>query len=113
MLVSAASFVPIIIVGPISDIIGTAAVIFIVAILVLVVGVASVFLRDPSIGPAGASADPHAEDPIAAALGADRPTWRNEGGAPASPLVHPPVGGHDLATEVTTAIGPADPADRD
>jgi MFS family permease len=113
MLVSAASFVPIIIVGPISDVIGTAAVILIVAIAVMVVGVASVFLRDPSIGPAGASADMHAEDPIAAALGADRPTWRNEGGAPASVLVHPPVGGHDLATEVTTAIGPADPADRD
>src|SRR4029077_5472818 len=46
MLVSAASFVPIIIVGPISDVIGTAAVILIVAILVLIVGVASVFLRD-------------------------------------------------------------------
>jgi MFS-type transporter involved in bile tolerance (Atg22 family) len=35
MLVSAASFVPIIIVGPISDVIGTAAVILIVAIAVV------------------------------------------------------------------------------
>ena len=76
MLVSVSSFLPIIIVGPISDLIGTATVMLVVAIGVLAAGVASVFLRDPNRGRGGATADPHVEDPIAAALGADRPTWR-------------------------------------
>ena len=106
MLVSVSSFVPIIVVGPISDLIGTATVMLLVAIGVLATGVASVFLRDPNLGVAGASADPHVEDPIAAALGADRPTWRAERGSPSS-LVPPrpadPVG----------IAGPSDPADRD
>jgi MFS family permease len=106
MLVSVSSFVPIIVVGPISDFIGTATVMLIVAIGVLAVGVASVFLRDPNLGVAGATADPHAEDPIAAALGADRPTWRAERGSPSSPL--PPRG-----TDPVGNPGPSDPADRD
>ncbi len=127
MLVSAASFIPIIIVGPISDVIGTAAVILVVAIAVLAVGVASVFKRDPSIGMSGASADPHAEDPLAAALGADRPTWRAEPGVPASPYQALPdvdtVSGlpkpnpgpipEPVDSDVTRVVGPADPADRD
>jgi MFS family permease len=76
MLVSIASFLPIIIVGPFSDLVGTTVVILVVAGSILVSGIASVVMRGPlrpeeSI----AVADPHAVDPIAAALGADRPTW--------------------------------------
>ena len=76
MLVSVSSFLPIIIVGPISDLIGTATVMLVVAIAVIVAGVASVLRRGTTPGLAGVTADPHAEDPIAAALGADRPSWR-------------------------------------
>jgi hypothetical protein len=61
----------------------------VVGISVLVSGIASVFLRDPNLGVAGASADPHFEDPLAAALGADRPKWREDPDAPQSKL--PPV----------------------
>jgi MFS family permease len=76
MLVSVASFLPIIIVGPISDLVGTTAVIFVMAITVTVVGIVSVVTR----GPMGATdarpaADPRMVDPIASALGADLPTW--------------------------------------
>ena len=89
MLVSVSSFLPIIIVGPISDLIGTGTVMLVVGVGVLGTGVASVFLRDPNLGVAGATADPHFEDPLAAALGADRPTWREDPHAPQSRL--PPV----------------------
>ena len=106
MLVSVSSFLPIIIVGPISDLIGTATVMLVVAIGVLLAGVASVFLRDPNLGVAGASADPRAEDPIAAALGADRPTWRTDGTAPSSRLRQRPL------DDRVSAPGPSDPADR-
>jgi hypothetical protein len=90
--VSVSSFLPIIIVGPISDFIGTATVMLIVAIAVLVAGIASVLVRGPSVGGVEVSADPHAEDPIAAALGADRPTWRAEpeGRSGAPPATPPP-----------------------
>ena len=76
MLVSVASFLPIIIVGPISDLIGTTAVILVVAASVLLVGLASVLTRGPLLATdARPAADPHAVDPIAAAFGADRPSW--------------------------------------
>jgi MFS family permease len=93
MLVSISSFLPIIIVGPISDFIGTTWVMVIVAILVLIAGVASVLRRDPNLGIPGATADPHAEDPIAAALGADLPRWREDAHAPASRLPGPAYAG--------------------
>ena len=121
MLVSVSSFLPIIIVGPISDLIGTATVMFIVAIGVLAAGVASVLRRDPHLGVEGASADMHAEDPFAAALGVDLPKWRQDAAAPSSPYrpatVGPdatpaPVGG-ELPTSIVDQPGPADPADRD
>jgi MFS family permease len=119
MLVSVSSFLPIIIVGPISDFIGTATVLLIVAIAVLITGIGSVFLRDPNLGVRGATADPHAEDPIAAALGADLPRWRTDPSAPSSRL--PPT---ELEAELAMTdgspgpmpvepIGPSDPADRD
>jgi MFS family permease len=76
MLVSVASFLPIIIVGPISDLVGTTTVIFAVAFAVLAAGVASVLTRGPLLASdSRPAADPRAVDPIAAALGADRPTW--------------------------------------
>ncbi len=102
MLVSVSSFLPIIIVGPISDLIGSATVMLVVAIGVLAAGVGSVFLRDPNLGVAGATADPRVEDPIAAALGADRPMWRQDS-APSSPWS--PAG---QAAERTSRSAPTD-----
>ena len=107
MLVSVSSFLPIIIVGPISDLIGTAQVMFIVAVGVLAAGIASVLRRPATLGVAGASADPHAEDPFAAALGADLPKWREDPTAPSSRL---PA---STPATVVDQPGPADPADRD
>jgi MFS family permease len=102
MLVSVASFLPIIIVGPISDWIGTTAVIFVMAITVVVIGVASVATRGPlAEADARPAADPNAEDPIAAALGADRPTWREPPVAPAPAPVPAPT------PEVIAALGDA------
>jgi MFS family permease len=86
MLVSVSSFLPIIIVGPISDLIWTTAVILVVGVVILVSGVASVLFRPHMPSTVGATADPHAEDPIAAALGADLPRWREDPSAPSSPL---------------------------
>ena len=108
MIVSVSSFLPIIIVGPISDFVGTSTVMLIVAIGVLAAGVGSVLLRDPNIGRRGATADPHAEDPFAAALGMDLPRWREDAGAPASRL---PRDGCPVA--IVDQPGPSDPADRD
>ena len=108
MLVSVASFLPIIIVGPISDLVGTTAVIFVVALGVLFAGVASVMTRGPLLETqARPAADPHAVDPIAAALGADRPSWR-EGPAATSELIVTP----GTPTGLDHA-GPSDPTDPD
>ena len=122
MLVSVSSFLPIIIVGPISDLIGTATVMLVVGIGVLASGIASVFLRDPNLGIAGASADPHFEDPLAAALGADRPTWREDPDAPQSKLPPPvdpvamsapdPAEHQDDTVEIDArSVGRRDPSD--
>jgi hypothetical protein len=105
MLVSVASFLPIILVGPISDLIGTTAVILTVAIGVMAAGVASALRRDPHLGVEGATADPHAVDPIAAALGADRPTWSEDPQAPASRLAS---GRSTDEAAPATAAGPAE-----
>jgi MFS family permease len=85
MLVSVASFLPIIIVGPISDFFGTSPVIFSVGLLVAVSGVASITLRGPlRVTDTGhqPATDGHAAapvDPVAVALqtdvpGAEQPT---------------------------------------
>ncbi|MEO8437364.1 MAG: MFS transporter [Chloroflexota bacterium] len=87
MLVSVASFLPIIIVGPISDLVGTTVVIFGMAIGVVLIGVASVATRGPlRETDARPAADPNAVDPIAAALHADRPTW-SERSVAANPMI--------------------------
>ena len=97
MLVSVASFLPIIIVGPIADLVGTT------------VGhlrdgdrrlgrPAIVSVHDPRPGRARRAprpaADPHQVDPIAAALGADLPTW------------HPSPTSRDPPTEPCRAPAP-------
>ncbi len=70
MLVSVASFLPIIIVGPISEWAGTTAVIFALAIAVVITGVVSVLTRGPlAETDARPASDPNAVDPIASALG--------------------------------------------
>jgi len=77
MLVSVSSFLPIILVGPISDLVGTTVVMLTVAVAIAVTGIASYTKRGPlDPGEASTAADPRVVDPIAAALGADRPTWR-------------------------------------
>ena len=74
MLVSVASFLPILIVGPIADLIGTTVVMLIVGLLVSLSGVASIIIRGP-LKPAETvlRADVHGRDPIATALGAELP----------------------------------------
>ncbi len=108
MLVSVASFLPIILVGGLSDLIGTTTVMLIVAIATLSTGVASFLLRGPLL-PTDAQADPHAVDPIAAALGADRPTW--SGPATSGVPVEPAAVSVDPS--VLEQTGPSDPTDRD
>jgi MFS family permease len=127
MLVSVASFLPIIIVGPISDLVGTTSVILVVALGVLASGVVSVLTRGPLLASESRpAADPHAVDPIAAALGADRPTWRDGaevGVATKRELIVTPGTPTGLETPTpdsppagTTGVehaGPSDPTDRD
>ncbi|HEY8637487.1 MAG TPA: MFS transporter, partial [Candidatus Limnocylindrales bacterium] len=116
MLVSVASFLPIIIVGPISDFVGTTAVIFITAIAVGVVGVTSVLTRGPLLeSEARPAGDPSAGDPIAAALGKDRMTWSDQ-------TVPPPVPDPSVVADPRQFAeprepepyhpGPSDPTDR-
>ena len=113
MLVSVASFLPIIVVGPISDLIGTTAVIVVVAIAVLVAGVASVATRGPLLATdARPAADPHAVDPIAAALGADRASW-NEPVGSAIPAEGAAVEASPPVAAAIDRSGPSDPTDRD
>jgi MFS family permease len=74
MLVSVASFVPIMVVGLISGVVGTTETILGVAILTTVTGVVSIVVRGPSTaGVAGAGSDRRVEaiDPLAVALHAD------------------------------------------
>ncbi len=74
MLVSVASFLPIIIVGPISEWAGTTAVIFALAIGVVITGLVSVLTRGPlAETDARPASDPNAVDPIASALGVTGP----------------------------------------
>jgi hypothetical protein len=136
MLVSVASFLPIIIVGPISDLVGTTAVIFVSAIAVMAVGIVSVLTRGPLAPDASLAANPHAVDPIASALGADLPTWTGHPAdpshdgtpvsAPVAPIPTPetvaetvppvaPTGSGQAAGDgplVPGDIGPSDPTDR-
>jgi MFS family permease len=105
MLVSVASFLPIIIVGPISEWAGTTAVIFVLAIGVVIVGLVSVLTRGPlTETEARPAVDPNAPDPIASALGGDRAA-RN---ARLDAVDPEPV----EAPDVIGPGGPGDPTDR-
>jgi MFS family permease len=138
MLVSVASFAPILIVGTIAGWIGTTAVLVIVAVLVSVSGVASILIRG-SLAPSESilRADVHGPDPIATALGAEMPQGayamdgdeddeNDAGGAPprivetvaaggpyaaagSDPLPVPPAG--DENGTVDAAGGTAEPAE--
>jgi hypothetical protein len=76
MLVSVGSFLPIIIVGPISDLVGTTAVILIVAAGILVSGIVSIVRRGPlapaeTRATAGMMVPGTAVDPIGIAMRTD------------------------------------------
>lgn len=74
MLVSVASFLPILIVGPIADLLGTTVVLVIVAILIAASGIASIYLRGP-LRPAerdSRAAMGSDRDPFVSALGGER-----------------------------------------
>ncbi len=106
MLVSVASFLPIIIVGPISDLVGTTAVIFVMAIMVTVVGIVSVATRGPlQETDSRPAADPRMVDPIASALGADLPTWTGHDDEP-EPVPATPVPG---ASDPGEPVEPSEP----
>jgi len=103
MLVSVASFLPIIIVGPISDLVGTTAVIFILAIAVAIIGVISILTRGPL--PRAERAYVPEEDPIAVLLG-------TASADPGETGTETALGDPDSDAVVVAAPGPADPTDR-
>ncbi len=74
MLVSISSFLPIVIVGPVADLVGTPAVLIAAAVLVGLAGVGSLLLVAPE-APAAAIPGPHVApvDPIAVATGPHQP----------------------------------------
>ena len=82
MLVSVASFLPIIIVGPISDFVGTTVVIFVMAVGVSIIGVISVLTRGPL---RETEARPRRRSergrPDRRGARGDRPTWSEHGAA--------------------------------
>jgi MFS family permease len=63
MLVSVASFVPIILVGAIVDLVGTTVVIITVGLVILVLGMASIIIRGPLMGPEAAERADLSEHP--------------------------------------------------
>jgi hypothetical protein len=121
MLVSVASFLPILIVAPLSDVVnrlkpgvGTTAVLFVLSIGVLVVGIVSVVTRGP-IQPSEArpAADPNAVDPIASASGrtgnVERTIRRGvRGGWGRAPPAHRADGGRGRARRFDASAGPSD-----
>jgi hypothetical protein len=99
MLVSVASFLPILVVGPIADLLGTTIVILIVAILIVASGIASIYLRGPL---RAVERDSRAtvgtdRDPFVTALGVEP---HSGGGFDGEPIAH-------AGAESTQAAGPA------
>ncbi|MEA2545828.1 MAG: hypothetical protein QOI09_1101 [Chloroflexota bacterium] len=74
MLVSVASFLPILVVGPIADTVGTTVVLFLVGGLIAASGVASIFLRGPlrEMERGSRATVGRTHDPFVEALGAER-----------------------------------------
>ncbi len=125
MLVSIASFLPIIVVGRISELVGTTAVIFVMAIGVMITGFVSVATRGKlSEAEKHGGVDPGATDAFAIALESERAseTVATNPLIPAKPPLEP-VGvpgpsspAHDAQAApplVPERTGPADPTDRD
>ena len=113
MLVSVASFLPILVVGPIADLLGTTLVLVAVSILIVASGVASIYLRGPlrpvervsraSVGGRG--------DPFVRALGAEisgPQDFLDEEGEPVAAVDERAI----EQAAVAAAVVPADP-DRD
>jgi MFS family permease len=132
MLVSVASFLPIIIVGPVSDLVGTTTVLFVVAAAITVSGVASITTRGPlkaaeiratATGPARAAAI----DPLAVMIASEvdaeerRSRSRSEleaddgvrgDGGPATETGGEPQAGAEASTMAATTPGDPDEDER-
>ena len=130
MLVSVASFLPIIIVGPISDLVGTTAVIFVMAIGVMVIGVRVGATRGPAVGDRsapGRRSEAVDRSPSPADLDGDRPSGQRDRGGKSIDAINSrdleavAVPGPASSTQdaqmapplVPERTGPADPTDRD
>jgi MFS family permease len=80
MLVSIGSFLPIIVVGYISDVIGTMPVVLVAATSIMLVGITSIVRRrDPSPTPVPVDAQPGAGEPVEAQPGAVEPVEAQPG----------------------------------
>ena len=109
MLVSVASFLPIIIVGPLSDLVGTTSVLLVVAVAITVSGILSIVTRGP-LKPAEATgnrARPRTAaglDPVAVAIASEIEAGE---GAPVAPA--PTAAGGAARRPAASAPGPAPP----
>jgi MFS family permease len=112
MLVSVASFLPILVVGPIGDLLGTTVVLVLVACLIVASGIASIYLRGPL---RAVERDSRAtvggdRDPFVTALGVEaRPGAPDIGGEPIAhfgePRGTPATPGSDVATDGLAETG--------
>jgi MFS family permease len=109
MLVSVASFLPILIVGPIADTIGTTLVLSMVAIAIVAAGLGSIFVRG-SLKPAerGSRYDVGSRDPIAAALRAAEVPTPDPAGDHAKEMIEEEQAGVTQVIEVPDAGGDPD-----
>jgi MFS family permease len=121
MLVSVASFLPILVVGPIADLLGTTVVLVAVALLIAASGVASIYLRGPlravervSRASVGERADPFIEALGADVVRRDRFDDGGDAGASGAAVANATVVGVARAGAIeATAIAPTRPAERE
>jgi MFS family permease len=99
MLVSVASFLPILVVGPIADLLGTTIVILVVAILIAGSGIASIYLRGPlrAVERDSRATVGRDRDPFVTALGVEP---HSGAGFDGEPIAH-------IGAESAQAAGPA------
>jgi hypothetical protein len=110
MLVSVASFLPILVVGPIADVIGPTLVLGIVGVAIVAAGIASIFVRG-SLKPAerGTRYDVGSRDPIVAALRSRKIASPDPSGDFAEQMIEE----RQAAVTAPVDLPPADPAARD
>jgi MFS family permease len=118
MLVSVASFLPILVVGPIADLLGTTIVLVVVAILIIASGLASIYLRGPlraverdSRATVGTDRDPFVTAlGVEARAGATDLTGEPIAHAEVAPSPAEPVGSvvAAVANPITPTAGPVD-----